>query len=378
MAPGRSPRIQRTCCHVLVEREIAREVCTANSFVLPPPTGVDTLYFYPTSCTRFKYRIMPIEHPVLSLTQFVLASGFFAGSYVGSIYVLRSARLDSKDKSRDDPSVIKARLTAVSASTAGSLLGVATIVWKAGKYPTIIDAIRPATQCLGLVLPSPALRPLLLTPILYLGPFYTAWLDKSLPFMEHWWYKRDVVDRFASWTGIRNYFASPLTEELVYRSCIVGAAKLAGIGPKKIIFLTPLWFGENYLLDPVMVWSRCVLFDTGDTRLIPNDLTLAHIHHAHEQYNRLGRTKNALQRALVISIIQLGYTTLFGWYASFLFLRTGSVITPTLAHTFCNIMGMPTIQDDIRQHPNRKLLIWLTHIMGIVGFGFALGPWTRS
>ncbi|CUA71660.1 putative CAAX prenyl protease 2 [Rhizoctonia solani] len=291
---------------------------------------------------------MPVEPPVLSLTQFVLASGFFAGSYVGSIYVLRSARLDSKDKSRDDPLVIKARLTAVSASTAGSLLGVAAIVWEAGKYPTIIDAIRPATQCLGLVLPSPALRPLLLTPLLYLGPFYTAWLDKSLPFMEHWWYKRDVADRFASWTGIRNYFASPLTEELVYRSCIVGAAKLAGIGPKKIIFLTPLWFG------------------------------LAHIHHAHEQYNRLGRTKKALQRALVISIIQLGYTTLFGWYASFLFLRTGSVITPTLAHTFCNIMGMPTIQDDIRQHPNRKLLIWLTHIVGIVAFGFALGPWTRS
>ncbi|KAJ1306143.1 hypothetical protein OPQ81_010854 [Rhizoctonia solani] len=291
---------------------------------------------------------MPVEPPIIGLTEFLLASGFFAGSYVGSIYVFQSARLDSKDKSRDDPLVIKARLTAVSGSTAGSLLGAAAIVWKAGRFPSILDAIRPAAECLGLVLPSPVSRPLLLTPLLYLGPLYTAWLDKSLPFMENWWYKRDVVDRFASWTGARNYFLSPLTEELVFRSCIVGTAKLAGIGSKKIIFLTPLWFG------------------------------LAHIHHAHEQYNRLGRTKKAMQRALVISAVQLGYTTLFGWYASFLFLRTGSVITPTLAHTFCNIMGMPTIKDDVRQHPNRKLLIWLTHIAGIVGFGFALGPWTRS
>ncbi|KAF8756621.1 CAAX protease self-immunity [Rhizoctonia solani] len=219
---------------------------------------------------------MHFQSPVLGLTEFVLASGFFAASYVGSIYVLRSARLDNKDKSRDDPSVIKTRLTAVTASTACSLLVVVAIVWKTGA---------------------------------------------SL---------------------------SPLTEELVFRSCIVGAAKLAGIGHKKIIFLTPLWFG------------------------------LAHIHHGHEQYNRLGRTRKALQRTLVIATVQLGYTTLFGWYASFLFLRTGSVITPTLAHAFCNVMGMPTVQDDVRQHPNHKLLIWLTHAVGIVGFSFALGPWTRA
>lgn len=72
--------------------------------------------------------------PILSLGEFVLASGFFAGSYVGSIYVLQNARLAQMTKSRDDPSVIKARLTAVSASTVGSLLGVGVIVWKAGHF----------------------------------------------------------------------------------------------------------------------------------------------------------------------------------------------------------------------------------------------------
>ncbi|KAB5593474.1 CAAX prenyl protease [Ceratobasidium theobromae] len=268
---------------------------------------------------------MWLKPPPLGLTEFILASGFFAGSYVGSIYVLQSARLGTQNKSRDDSSVIKARLMAVSASTIGSLLGVGVIVWKVGNLPSVWSALRPAAECLGLVLPSPAFRPLLLTPLLYLGPIYTAWLDRSLPFMNRWSYKDDVVGRFASWIGIRNYSMSPLTEELVFRSCIIGVAKLAGVGQRKIIFLTPLWFG------------------------------LAHIHHAREQFNRFGRTKLALQQALVISMIQTGYTTLFGWYASFLFLRTGSVITPTLAHTFCNIMGMPTITQDIREHPKHKI-----------------------
>ncbi|KAG9085121.1 hypothetical protein FRC07_013453 [Ceratobasidium sp. 392] len=165
---------------------------------------------------------MSPETPLLTTSQFILASGFFAGSYVGSIYVLQSARLggSARVKSRDDPEVIKARLLA-----------------------TLRDAVRPSIKLLGLVPPSPALRPLLLTPLLYLGPLYSAWLDKSLPFMSDWSYQRDIVQKFASWTGIRNFFMSPLTEELVFRSCVIGAAQLAGIGLKKTVFLTPLWFG---------------------------------------------------------------------------------------------------------------------------------------
>lgn len=289
------------------------------------------------------------ETAVLTTSQFVFASAFFAGSYVGSIYALQSARIGGNGdqaKSRDDPAVIRARLTAVSVSTAGSMCAVGVIVWKTGNFSSVQESVGASMKLLGLTLPSPALRPLLLTPLLYLGPLYSAWLDKSLPFMQDWSYERDVVAKFASWTGVRNFFMSPLTEELVFRSCVIAAAELAGVSQKKIIFLTPLWFG------------------------------IAHIHHAYDQFNRLGRTRQALQKALVISTVQLAYTTLFGWFASFLFLRTGSAITPTLTHTFCNIMGMPTVGHDIRAHPNRKIPIWLTHIIGLIGFGFALGPWT--
>lgn len=40
---------------------------------------------------------------------------------------------------------------------------------------------------------------------------------------------------------------------------------------------------------------------------------------------------------------QFCYTTIFGWYVSFVFLRLGSVWPPIICHIFCNIMGFPDI-----------------------------------
>lgn len=77
------------------------------------------------------------ETAVLTTSQFVFASAFFAGSYVGSIYALQSARIGGngdKAKSRDDPPVIKARLTAVSTSTVGSMCAIGLIVWNTGDF----------------------------------------------------------------------------------------------------------------------------------------------------------------------------------------------------------------------------------------------------
>lgn len=41
------------------------------------------------------------------------------------------------------------------------------------------------------------------------------------------------------------------------------------------------------------------------------------------------------------SLFQFGYTTLFGAYAIFLYLRTGSLLAVILVHAFCNWMGLP-------------------------------------
>lgn len=41
------------------------------------------------------------------------------------------------------------------------------------------------------------------------------------------------------------------------------------------------------------------------------------------------------------TLFQLTYTTLFGAYATFLYLRTGSLLAVVLVHAFCNWMGLP-------------------------------------
>jgi membrane protease YdiL (CAAX protease family) len=54
-------------------------------------------------------------------------------------------------------------------------------------------------------------------------------------------------------------------------------------------------------------------------------------------------------------VIQFAYTTVFGFYCCYLFLRSGSLLPPIAAHMFCNIMGIPQPNYEISLMPSRKL-----------------------
>ncbi|KAJ7162813.1 hypothetical protein C8R46DRAFT_1101591 [Mycena filopes] len=99
---------------------------------------------------------------------------------------------------------------------------------------------------------------------------------------------------------------------------------------------------------------------------------LAHAHHERDTYNRYGRTRDALKRA----ILTTAYTTLFGAHTSYLFLRTSSLIPPLTAHIFCNIMGLPQIQYEMRRFPAQKRVIIAVYLLGIALFTYTLKPWT--
>jgi prenyl protein peptidase len=103
----------------------------------------------------------------------------------------------------------------------------------------------------------------------------------------------------------------PVTEELLFRSAAVPLLVRAGMPLTTIIFLTPLVFG------------------------------LAHIHHFYEF--RITHPQVPVSMAVLRSALQLTYTSLFGAYATFLLLRTGSVAAVVLVHTFCNAMGLPRL-----------------------------------
>lgn len=53
-------------------------------------------------------------------------------------------------------------------------------------------------------------------------------------------------------------------------------------------------------------------------------------------------------------VFQLIYTSVFGWFTAFLFIRTHSVYPAIFAHIFCNIMGLPMPVYAVRIRPTHK------------------------
>ncbi|KII89194.1 hypothetical protein PLICRDRAFT_40830 [Plicaturopsis crispa FD-325 SS-3] len=305
---------------------------------------------------------------VLSLRAAHSLAALFATGYVGSIYLFKNARVTYYDgrqrkrldgtvvppKDRDDPSVIKARLLAVSIATAAAITTVSYVCLRAGND----GASRPDPIDVLALRPSRSPYPHFLAPLLFLGPVSQELLN---PHSEwgywSWRWGRDagriLTGQFAwkgmNWITMRNYVVAPLTEELLFRSCVLAVYVLARGGSDKrgigsLIGFSPVWFG------------------------------FAHIHHAYDTWRRLGRTRPALQRAIIGSLFQFAYTTLFGAYAAFLLLRTRSVWPAVSAHIWCNLWGLPA-PDFRREH---GAFIAIAYVAGIVSFAYTLGPWTAS
>jgi len=322
--------------------------------------------------------------PTTRLLMDILLNTLYTTSYVGSLFVLPSARTGGnridpatgRPLTRDSPYVLRARLVGVGLSSLTSLAIVAGVVWQYREpsratewVPRVVRSYLKDYSPFSSALPSAitwkdllgvlglwksnltavqalslVTLPLAWTASLFTGPLYTAALDRRLPCMSNWSWKWDIQANFQDLRGWRNYIIGPVTEELVFRSCIIAtAATLAPRSKAYLIFVTPLYFG------------------------------IAHAHHAYEAYNNGGRTRRALQNGILVSLFQFLYTSLFGFHAAFLHLRTGSVLPPILAHIFCNIMGFPDVVGAIQRYPRRKYPIIAAYILGIAGY--AVGTW---
>ena len=156
--------------------------------------------------------------------------------------------------------------------------------------------------------PVPIAQTLLLCSILFAGPLFECGLvDGGL---SSWLRGTHTGEpSLSTWTGRRNLIAGPVTEELVFRSLIVPLHLMARVSASRIVFLTPLYFG------------------------------IAHVHHFYEFV--LSHPNFPLLPAVLRTLVQFTYTSLFGFFATFVFLRTGSVYAAIAAHVFCNWMGLP-------------------------------------
>lgn len=197
--------------------------------------------------------------------------------------------------------------------------------------------------------PVTILRCLALTCLLYLGPlFELVFVDRVFGQLRG---GRAIVETLSSWQGYRNFVAGPVTEEILFRSVVIAVNLLAKLSPSRIVFLTPLYFG------------------------------IAHIHHFYEF--TLTHPHTPLLPALLRSVFQFTYTTLFGWYAAFIYVRTGSLYACIIIHAFCNAMGLPRFWGKLRaveEHPLAPVAIRGkddTDPVQTMGRGKALGiHWT--
>ncbi|CAH1442127.1 unnamed protein product [Lactuca virosa] len=197
------------------------------------------------------------------------------------------------------------------------------------------------------------LLPLFLTSLMYTGSFllkfFSLWTSLTkqsgqqidLSFhgiktaLQHFinWIHSHVCN-ISSW---RLYIVAPLTEELVFRACMIPLLLCGGFKPYTVILLSPVFF------------------------------SLAHLNHLLEFY--MHQDSSFLKACMVVGF-QLGYTVIFGSYASFLFVRTGHIAAPLVSHMFCNFMGLPAFFSP------RTRMVSVGFVAGVVGFVYLLFPLT--
>lgn len=274
---------------------------------------------------------------VSSLTA-VLGSFALSSFFVGSLYLWKLAGYS--DTNRDDTGTVQRRFASALLSCVCSACLIAALS-------------RPATEqergmsllaLLGLSSPEPlaaCASCLALTSVLFIGPI-----------VQHFVGVREGSARFAAlpggpWVALRNFVLAPLSEEFVFRACLVRLCVGASFPKAAIIICAPFCFA------------------------------MAHTHHFIELVRRFKDKKAALLQVA----FQVFYTSLFGAYCNFLLLRTGCTPAVILCHTFCNHQGFPELGFLAASgHPLFRHRTWLgvLYLIGIVAFGILIAPLTAG
>ncbi|RCI10911.1 hypothetical protein L249_5398, partial [Ophiocordyceps polyrhachis-furcata BCC 54312] len=242
----------------------------------------------------------------------------YCGIYVLPLHCLSSTSL-LPSRSRDDPRLIRARVRAVSLSTVACSLITYFILRRASLTTGTIPhngsvSSTTISRCLHFMGFWPpglleTFQASLLTALLFAGPIYERLLVDGL--WRQWLQLIPLKLLWEDWPTWRNIIAGPITEECLFRSAATPLLLHTNAHLTNIIFLSPLIFG------------------------------FAHLHHFYEF--RISHPRTPLVSAIARSAIQLSYTSIFGIYATFIFLRTGSLLAVIFVHMICNSLGLPRL-----------------------------------
>ncbi|XP_073999411.1 ras converting CAAX endopeptidase Sras [Rhodnius prolixus] len=276
-----------------------------------------------------------MNNPYLSNCAYsILGCGALSLTYVSSLYVWKT----TSRYHRDHPSTVKRRFLSVLLVALVSPLFV--LSFSCSRYGN--ESQYNLWELLGLRTAGLLMActvPLMLTMILFLGPLAIqkqsgTWMLYSEPM--YW------INNLKNIHWLRDHIVAPLSEELTFRACMIPLL-VSCFRPHNAVFICPVFFG------------------------------VAHIHHIYERL----KSGFDLKSALLLSGFQVLYTTIFGAYSAYLFLRTGHFVAPFIVHAFCNHMGFPDFSEVIKYNEPKRTLTLGICVVGLISWCLLLTPLTN-
>ena len=149
------------------------------------------------------------------------------------------------------------------------------------------------------------------------------------------------TNKTVRWIQIRNLLLAPIAEEIIFRSLLLPPLLSSGYTLNQSCWIAPTFFG------------------------------VAHFHHYYTKRHEYSSNVQLFSGFL----LQRSYTTLFGAYASYVFVKTGSLFGICMIHSFCNYMGLPEL-GFIRKGSmlfEYKWFIFGMYLVGILWFWSGFG-----
>ena len=230
-------------------------------------------------------------------------------SYVAVIYLASWIACPLAWKDRDEPSVMKARATAV-------LIFSLTLLWWAPPTATLY--------------PAEVLKTLLLLSALVYVNATINWYEVGIKIQRERGVARMLLCVImepvsallhCDWYFLRDIAVGPIAEECVFRQAL-------------------------FQLVP-SAWVTALLF------------SLAHSHRLLMRHSE----PTAI-------LIQCGFTFLFGLYVGRIFARTGSLLTCILVHSICNRVGFPDPDDFLELPTGHKVITLIILLFSVTIYSF--------
>ena len=315
--------------------------------------ALNRLYYDATPCSRIH---VPVELGSATLYCSVLSI-----AYVSFLYAIVPVQIRLLD--RDDARQIRWRCLAVLLASMGSIL---SYRWLFCSPVNESNGARMGLVFRDILVATGST--MLHTAILYIGPIFSKLVlvhdfvqrsDGAVSivrgasvfygnyvrptFLSIW----DPENESERWITLRNLVVAPLTEEVVFRACMVPVLE-AALGDRNMTTRT---------------------LNTTVSLMAPLVFGFAHVHHAVLKL-RQGQT---LSQVLLATTFQFAYTSIFGAYVSYVYLRTRSVTAIVLCHAFCNAMGLPDLSFLSIRSPLYSHRRSLATAMAVGLAGFVLG-----